>query len=153
MPPGLGRLRSAAEFERVRREGGYWRGRLCAVNAAVRAVLRSATEDERVAGPARVGYITSRKIGTAVQRNRARRLLRESIRRLASRLLPEWDIVLIARRDLCNPGVRMRDVQDELIWLLNKARIVIPPETHDQAEAATSPSNPHYPGGASASAR
>lgn len=118
----------------MRREGGYWRGRLCAVNAAVRP--RPATEDvERATGPARVGYITSRRIGTAVQRNRARRLLRESIRLLAGRLSPEWDIVLIARRDLCAPGVRMRDVQDELSWLLTRARIMIPPETQDHRPA------------------
>jgi ribonuclease P protein component len=149
MPPRPDRLRSAEEFERVKREGGYWRGKLCAVNAAVRAP----TGDEPATGPARVGYIVSRRIGNAVQRNRARRLLRESVRLLAGRLLPEWDIVLIARRELRDPAVRMRDVQDELIWLLTKARIVIPLQTRNPAEAATSTWNPHYPGGASASAR
>lgn len=133
MPSRLGRLRSAAEFERVKREGGYWRGRLCAINAAMRPSLHPAIEGERAAEPVRVGYIVSRKIGTAVQRNRARRLLRESIRLLAGRLSPEWDIVLIARRDLCSSGVRMRDVQDELMWLLTKAHIVTQSETRNQA--------------------
>lgn len=149
MPAGPGRLRRAAEFERVKREGRYWRGKLCAVNAAARV----APEDEQATGPARVGYVVSRRVGNAVQRNRARRLLRESIRLLAGRLLPEWDIVLIARQELGNPAVRMRDVQDELIWLLTKARIVIPSETRNQAEAVTSTSNPRCPGQASASAR
>jgi len=73
-----------------------------------------------------------------VQRNRARRLLRESIRLLVDRLQPGWDIVLIARRDLCEPGVGLRDVQGELTWLLIKARILLPPATVSPAEAAMS---------------
>lgn len=149
MPAGPGRLRRAAEFERVKREGGHWRGKLCAINAAARA----APEDEQATGLVRVGYVVSRRVGNAVQRNRARRLLRESIRLLAGRLLPGWDIVLIAGQELGNPAVRMRDVQDELIWLLTKARIVMPSETRNQAEAVTSTSNPRCPGQASASAR
>jgi ribonuclease P protein component len=53
-------------------------------------------EDE---GPARVGFTVSRKVGTAVERNRMRRRLRALVRRAgASRMRPGYDYVLIGRR-------------------------------------------------------
>lgn len=63
-------------------------------------------------GPGRVGMTTSRKIGTAVVRNRARRLLREALRALPSFLPPGFDFVVIVRSPLT--GLRMQDVLDEL---------------------------------------
>lgn len=45
----------------------------------------------------RFGFAVSRKIGSAVQRNRVRRRLRESIRLMQSRIAPGWDLVFIAR--------------------------------------------------------
>lgn len=48
----------------------------------------------------RFGLTASRKVGKAVQRNRARRRLREAARRvLPVRGRPGWDYVLIARRE------------------------------------------------------
>ena len=46
---------------------------------------------------ARLGITTGKKVGGAVQRNRARRLLREAYRGLAPRIGGHWDIVLVAR--------------------------------------------------------
>jgi ribonuclease P protein component len=51
-------------------------------------------EDE---GPARVGFTVSRKVGTAVERNRVRRRLREIVRRSAA-MCTGHDYVLVGRR-------------------------------------------------------
>src|SRR5262249_19264231 len=50
-------------------------------------------------GPVRVGFTVSRKVGTAVERNRVRRRLREVVRLLpATGLSRGHDYVLIGRR-------------------------------------------------------
>ena len=43
----------------------------------------------------RYGFITSKRLGKAVVRNRVRRRLREGVRSLATR--PGWDVVISAR--------------------------------------------------------
>ena len=64
-------------------------------------------------GAPRVAVIASRKVGGAVQRNRAKRLLREAARRV--RWGPGIDAVLIARRDASR--VSMGEVATELTGL------------------------------------
>ena len=49
------------------------------------------------AGICRIGITTSKKIGNAVERNRSRRVIREAFRMLCPRVLPCYDIVLVAR--------------------------------------------------------
>jgi ribonuclease P protein component len=68
-------------------------------------------------GPARVGYTVSKKVGTAVERNRVRRRLREVVRLAGpGRTRAGHDYVLIGRRAaLSLPFARMqRDFQDAL---------------------------------------
>jgi ribonuclease P protein component len=48
-------------------------------------------------GPARVGFTVSRQVGTAVERNRVRRRLREIVRRSAA-MRPGHDYVVVGRR-------------------------------------------------------
>ncbi len=58
----------------------------------------------RGAGAAlRLGVVASRRVGGAVARNRARRLLREVFRRERSSLTPGVDIVLVARGSASKP--------------------------------------------------
>ena len=67
--------------------------------------------------------IASRKVGGAVQRNRAKRVLREAARGLRWRL--GIDVVLIARRDASR--VRMGAVATELAELAERLDLLVGP--------------------------
>ncbi len=54
-------------------------------------------------GVTRLTFVASRKVGTAVRRNRAKRLLREAARCITWR--PGLDIVLVARADTAQAGL------------------------------------------------
>ncbi|MBM4418378.1 MAG: ribonuclease P protein component [Chloroflexi bacterium] len=79
------RLRTTAEFERVRARGHQIRTRYVSVQC-----------ERTGAGLARVGLVVGRRVGGAVQRNRVRRRLREIIR-LSSGLPAGCDCVITAR--------------------------------------------------------
>lgn len=91
MALAVGRLTHRSEFLRVAAARRKW--------AAPGLVLQACERtDAPTAGPPRVGFTTTRKVGNAVVRNRARRRLRAA----AAALLPTlgragWDYVLIAR--------------------------------------------------------
>jgi ribonuclease P protein component len=67
----------------------------------------------------RLGVVASRAVGNAVQRNRAKRRLREVWRINRHHLSGECDVVLVARRRLLTAP--WNDVVDELAWLTRKA--------------------------------
>src|SRR5438874_1933237 len=80
------RLRTRTDFERARRRGRSWSTALVALNA-VRNDLPLT----------RCGFVTSKRVGGAVVRNKVRRRLREIVRRRLTLLPPGWDLVLSAR--------------------------------------------------------
>ena len=109
--PKSRRLTRRIEFERVKKEGGVERGRFLTLGFLV---LPDATF--------RVGFVTSRRIGGAVVRNRVRRKLREIVRHDRHLVRSDVWIVLIAR----SPAARAvsRDLRDEWLRLAKRASIL-----------------------------
>ncbi len=71
----------------------------------------------------RVGIVTSKKIGKAFRRNRARRVIKEAYRLIWDKIFLGYDVVFVARGK--TPFVKMGDVQKEMIKHMNKAGILI----------------------------
>jgi ribonuclease P protein component len=67
----------------------------------------------------RLGVVTSKKIGGAVARSRARRLLRESFRQHQNELAQPVEIVLVARNSIA--GKKFADVEKDFVAALNRA--------------------------------
>ena len=71
----------------------------------------------------RVGVTAGRSVGGAVQRNRAKRLLREAMRPLLPSVQPGWDVILIARQPLLSAAIT--EIRQVLVGLLARAHIVV----------------------------
>jgi ribonuclease P protein component len=111
--PKQRRLTRASEFERVKRDGLVRRGKLLMLGTTV-------VENS---GLSRVGFITSRRLGSAVARNRVRRRLREIVRRHQHDLRPDFWVVLVSRRDAVKASYRA--LEDEWLRLASRASILL----------------------------
>ena len=87
------RLRTGAEFDAVFKRGARLDGRLFLLVAAPNGRAFD-----------RLGLAVSRRVGDAVERNRARRLLREGFRRIERAPGPGVDLVVVARAPLAGRG-------------------------------------------------
>ena len=75
----------------------------------------------------RVGVAAGRTVGNAVRRNRAKRLLRAAMQNLYPKIVPGFDLLLIARQPLFS--ATLTQTHEALFKLLSRARLLSP--THD----------------------
>jgi ribonuclease P protein component len=106
------RLTQSTEFKRVRRYGKSYAHPLL-------VLVLLPNDDEKT----RVGVIAGRAIGNAVQRNRAKRLLREALRPILTQLRPGWKIVVISRKPIL--AATLPEIQASLRKLLTRASVII----------------------------
>jgi ribonuclease P protein component len=107
------RLRRASDIERVRKTGRSW---------AVGPVVLVAAPGPDPAGHPRSSFITGKKIGGAVERNRARRQMREAVRALRPRIARGWDLVWIARPSIT--GQEFGRISGAIQECLRRARLL-----------------------------
>ena len=107
------RLSRSEDFKRVRRTGKSYAHPL---------VVLVVQPSGRTSPHLRVGVAAGKTTGTAVYRNRAKRLLREAMRPLLPSLASGWDLILIARPALVT--ATLTDTRSALLNLLHRARIL-----------------------------
>jgi ribonuclease P protein component len=73
-------------------------------------------------GSGTVAFVAGRRVGGAVERNRARRILRVAWRELAPRVREGYDIALVAR--VAIRGAKAQDLVAEMSELLTRARVM-----------------------------
>ena len=109
------RLTRSTDFERVRRFGKSYAHPLIVLIA-----LPNEMDISRFATAA------GRSIGNAVQRNRAKRILRETVRPQIPMIASGWDVVLLARKPMSTAD--FRDVEVALNNLLSQANLLEKPQ-------------------------
>jgi ribonuclease P protein component len=70
----------------------------------------------------RCGFVVGKKVGGAVGRNRARRLIREALRQRLPLLKPGYDLVWVARSSISEAD--FRSVQAAIDDLLRRGRLL-----------------------------
>jgi ribonuclease P protein component len=104
------RLRRAADVTQVRQEGQAWRHPLLVLLACPNGRTYS-----------RFGFVTSRRIGQAVVRNRVKRRLREAVRQQVDDIAAGWDCLFIARTPIAQAPYRL--VETAVTQLLQRANL------------------------------
>ena len=114
---GLGRglrLKQSRDFARLRREG----------QRAVCGCLIANWRRLAAGSAARVGVVVGSKVGGAVIRSRARRLLRETFRLHRHELARPVDLVLVARPSIADQG--LAEVERDFLTTMNRAGLIGP---------------------------
>ena len=69
----------------------------------------------------RTAFLASKKVGNSIQRNRAKRLMKESYRLNAEKFLEGYDLIFIARNTI--NGKKQKDVQKSLLNAAKRGKV------------------------------
>jgi ribonuclease P protein component len=103
------RLAQSRDFARVRQQG----------ERLAQGCLIANWNKLPVGAPPKLGVVTSKKIGGAVERSRARRLLRETFRQHQHEFTQPVELVLVARNSIA--GKKLAGVEKDFLAALNRA--------------------------------
>ena len=106
------RLQQSRDFARVRQQGE---------RLVLGCLIANWNKLPEGAAP-KLGVVTSKKIGGAVQRNRARRLLRESFRLHQHEFVQPVEIILVARNSIA--GKNFAGVEKDFLTALHRAKLL-----------------------------
>ncbi|HZK22236.1 MAG TPA: ribonuclease P protein component [Oscillospiraceae bacterium] len=106
-------LKRNCDFRRI-----YARGKSAVSPALVVYYMKNYTKGNRV------GFTTSKKIGNAVVRNRARRVLKEGLRSVMPDIKTGYDFVLVARNK--TKYLKSTDIAATLAVLLKDKGLILP---------------------------
>lgn len=70
----------------------------------------------------RFAISAGRIVGNAVQRNRAKRVMRAAIQPMIESIIPGWDLLLLARRPMANAS--FYETRQALTNLLTRAKLL-----------------------------
>ena len=132
MDRSRGRLSRSEDFARVYRSGRSVANRYLVLYYFERSSAGSA---EAGLGP-RVGFSVSKRLGTAVDRNRIKRVLREAFRANGRSLRGNMDYVLIARAPIAEllETQGYGAVEAKMLEVFRKASLVVSGEEHRQSQ-------------------
>lgn len=117
------RLRRPDQFRRARREGRSYHSPLLTLHVV-------AGRRRRV----RCGFVVGKPFATAVQRNRARRRVREAVRLALPSITPGYDLVFVVR-DIEVLTIPFPAIQQAVEHLLRRAQLWCGPEGTSPADA------------------
>lgn len=103
-------LRRGEEFQAVWDGGKSWSHPLMILRARANGMDKN-----------RFGFVAGKKVGGAVRRNRAKRLLREAVRHRLPKIEKGWDLVFIARSQA--EGAALKAIDDGVEQLLHRAKL------------------------------
>src|SRR3990172_6102568 len=108
------RLRASEDFARVYRRGASVANR--------ELVLYYLQREPQHGGGVRLGVSASRKLGSAVVRNRLKRLIKEAFRRRGTAIIEGYDLIVIARQPA--KGKSFQAIEKAFIDVLKKAGLI-----------------------------